>query len=80
MNSAGFLGLERIDEGKFALDVAARVATGGGFLFGGAGLGAGIAALEAVSQRRVVSCDFWTEVGAGSRRSDDAHGARRNRL
>jgi acyl-CoA thioesterase len=54
VNSAGFLGLERVSDDKFALDVVARVATGGGFLFGGAGLGAGIAALEAVSQRRCV--------------------------
>lgn len=52
MDSRAFLGLEQQSEKAFSLSVVPRLTTSGGFLFGGAGLGAGIAALEAVSQRR----------------------------
>jgi len=52
MDSRAFLGLEQHGNTAFSLSVVPRVTTSGGFLFGGAGLGAGIAALEAVSQRR----------------------------
>ncbi len=52
MDSRAFLGLEQCSENSFSLSVVPQVTTSGGFLFGGAGLGAGIAALETVSQRR----------------------------
>lgn len=52
VDSRAFLGLEQRGNTSFSLTVVPRLTTSGGFLFGGAGLGAGIAALEAVSQRR----------------------------
>lgn len=51
MDSRKFLGLARQSETGFSLTVVPRLTTSGGFLFGGAGLGAAIAALETVSQR-----------------------------
>ncbi|MFM8854334.1 MAG: acyl-CoA thioesterase domain-containing protein, partial [Acidimicrobiaceae bacterium] len=55
MDSRSFLGLNRIGETtKFEMPVDIRISTGGSFLFGGAGLGACISALETVSQRNLV--------------------------
>mgnify|MGYP006192596705 CR=1 FL=1 len=55
MDSRSFLGLNRIGEStKFEMPVDIRISTGGSFLFGGAGLGACISALETVSQRNLV--------------------------
>jgi len=52
MDSRAFLGLREVSTRSFSLEVVPRLATSGSFLFGGAGLGAGIAALEAVTQRQ----------------------------
>ena len=55
MDSRSFLGLNRIgDTSRFEMPVDIRISTGGFFLFGGAGLGACISALETVSQRNLV--------------------------
>ncbi len=51
MDSRAFLGLQRESQTRFSLQVEPRLATSGSFLFGGAGLGAGVAALETVTQR-----------------------------
>jgi acyl-CoA thioesterase II len=54
MDVAQFMGLERIDESTWQLRVEPHVSTPGDFLFGGCGLGAGIAALEEASGRPAV--------------------------
>jgi acyl-CoA thioesterase len=55
VDSRSFLGLNRIGETTtFEMPVDIRISTGGSFLFGGAGLGACISALETVSQRNLV--------------------------
>lgn len=51
MDSRAFLGLKQESDRSFSLEVVPRLATSGSFLFGGAGLGAGIAALETVTRR-----------------------------
>jgi acyl-CoA thioesterase len=55
MDAVSFLGLEPTEDPKhWRLPVTPGVCTGGNFLFGGAGLGAGIAVLEAAAGRPVV--------------------------
>ena len=55
MDSRTFLGLHRGDwPGRWSLDVTPRLLTGGGFMFGGSGLGAAISALEGDSERECV--------------------------
>jgi len=55
VDSRSFLGISRIGDGsKFEMPVDLRISTSGYFLFGGAGLGACISALETVSQRNLV--------------------------
>ncbi|MEY2397510.1 MAG: hypothetical protein QOJ00_684 [Actinomycetota bacterium] len=55
MDAAAFLGLERTEEPKrFRLPVSTGICTGGHFLFGGAGLAAGVVALETASGRPMV--------------------------
>lgn len=55
MDALEFLGLQRTDEPcRFVLPVVPGLATAGRFLFGGCGLGAAIAAMEAVTGRPVV--------------------------
>jgi acyl-CoA thioesterase-2 len=50
-----FLGLEPTDEpNRFSMVVTEDIMTGGNFLFGGCGLAAGVAAMEAVCGRPVV--------------------------
>src|SRR5688572_17076952 len=52
MHTVPFLGLEPTDDPtRWRLPVVPALATGGGFLFGGAGLGAGVAALEGTTGR-----------------------------
>jgi acyl-CoA thioesterase-2 len=52
MQIVPFLGLEATeDPTRWRLPVVQALATGGGFLFGGAGLGAGVAALEGTAGR-----------------------------
>ncbi len=52
MDAVAFLGLESTtDPLRFRLPVVPDISTGGGFLFGGCGLGAAIAALEQVTDR-----------------------------
>lgn len=55
MDSRTFLGLHAGDRpGRWTLAVTPRLLTGGGFMFGGSGLGAAIAALEGESGRECV--------------------------
>lgn len=55
MDSRSFLGLQQSHNPfRWWLPVSPRVCTGGGFLFGGCGLGAAISAIEATSEREVV--------------------------
>lgn len=55
MDSLQFLGLEPTHNPyRWVLPVVPGISTGGGFLFGGCGLGAAIAALERTSGRRAV--------------------------
>jgi acyl-CoA thioesterase len=49
-----FLGLTRLDETTWTLEVVERLITPGNFLFGGCGLAAGLAALEEASGRPTV--------------------------
>lgn len=52
MHTVPFLGLEPTDDpARWRLPVVSALTTGGGFLFGGAGLGAGVAALEGTADR-----------------------------
>ena len=55
MDAAAFLGLELTEDPKrFRLPVTTGICTGGRFLFGGAGLAAGVVALEKASGRPMV--------------------------
>ena len=55
MDAVAFLGLEPTEDPRhWRLPVTPGVCTGGNFLFGGAGLGAGIAVLEAAAGRPLV--------------------------
>lgn len=55
MDSRSFLGLRPgSGSGNWSLEVTSRLLTGGGFLFGGSGLGAAISALEGTSGRECV--------------------------
>ena len=54
MDVRTFLGLEQTGPYEWRLPVVPEVSTGGGFLFGGAGLGAAIAALEGSTGRPLV--------------------------
>ncbi|MEI6453151.1 MAG: acyl-CoA thioesterase [Actinomycetes bacterium] len=54
MDARSFLGLEKLDETHFRLEVTTDLITPGQFLFGGCGLGACIEALEMVTQRPAI--------------------------
>lgn len=54
MNATTFLGLERVGDERWRLPVVPALCTPGGFLFGGCGLGAAVAALEGTTGRPVV--------------------------
>ena len=55
MDAVSWLGLEATDDPlRFRLPVRPRLSTGGGFLFGGAGLAAAVAALEVATDRPLV--------------------------
>ncbi|MDE3065480.1 MAG: thioesterase family protein [Acidobacteriota bacterium] len=54
MDLRDFLGLRRVDESRWAFEVTERLITPGHFLYGGAGLAAGLAALEEASGRPTV--------------------------
>ncbi len=55
MDARGFLGLEAThNPNRWVLPVVPGLSTGGGFLFGGCGLGAAIAALEGTTDRPVI--------------------------
>ena len=55
MDSRSFLGLQQSHNPfRWSLEVTPGLSTGGGFLFGGSGLGAAIAAMEGTSGRHTV--------------------------
>ena len=55
MDSRSFLGLQQSHNPyRWSMEVAKSLTTGGGFLFGGSGLGAAISAMEGTSGREVV--------------------------
>src|SRR3954469_6771395 len=55
MDACQWLGLEpTVDPRRWRLPIVPGISTGGGFLFGGCGLAAGIAALEGTTGRPVV--------------------------
>jgi len=54
MDATTFLGMERLSESRWRLEVTERLITPGQFLFGGCGLGAGLVALEAHSGRPTI--------------------------
>jgi acyl-CoA thioesterase len=55
VDAVSWLGLEATDDPlRFELPVRTRLSTGGGFLFGGAGLAAAVAALEVATDRPLV--------------------------
>jgi acyl-CoA thioesterase-2 len=55
VDAVSWLGLEATDDPlRFQLPVRPRLSTGGGFLFGGAGLAAAVAALEVATDRPLV--------------------------
>lgn len=54
MDAAGFMGMRRLSEASWELDVVERVSTPGHFLYGGCGLGAGLVAIEAAAGRPTV--------------------------
>ncbi len=55
MDSRSFLGLEQSHNPfRWSMELKPHLLTGGGFLFGGCGLGAAISALEATTDRRVI--------------------------
>ena len=55
MDSRSFLGLQQSHNPfRWSMEVAPSLATTGGFLFGGCGLGAAISAMEGTSGREVV--------------------------
>jgi acyl-CoA thioesterase II len=69
MDAKTFLGMEPTHNPfRFHLPVKQGLATGSGFLFGGAGLGAAVEALETVSQRPVVwaTCQYLSYALVGS--------------
>ena len=54
MDTSDFLGLTRVDDTTWRLEVVERLITPGHFLFGGCGLAAGLAALEEASERPTI--------------------------
>ena len=55
MDSRQFLGLQPThNPHRWVLPVVQGISTGGGFLFGGCGLGAAVAAMEGTSGRKAV--------------------------
>lgn len=54
MDVAEFMGMRRVADGAWELEVTPRVATPGNFLYGGSGLGAALVALEATADRPAV--------------------------
>ncbi|HEV2427381.1 MAG TPA: acyl-CoA thioesterase domain-containing protein, partial [Acidimicrobiales bacterium] len=54
MDAREFLGLERVGDDRWAFTVSERLITPGHFLYGGAGLAAGLAALEEATGRPTV--------------------------
>ena len=66
MDARTFLGLESDGTPSgFRLPVVAGITAGGGFLFGGCGLGAAIVALEEVTGRPVSNQEAAADAAAG---------------